>query len=125
MFIYQVSFEVGDDQMGGLEIGGAIDRALGYLRARLPDEPGFVTSRAMYSVDPREKTLVVFESVWERWDDVVGHRESSLLEDEVLTQFGRIIESEHLTHTIFAEVGLQTTTGVRQRGELRHPFRRA
>jgi hypothetical protein len=103
-YIYQVSFDIRPEQMGELEIGASLERVLGYLRTLLPAETGFVTSRAMYSVDNVERTHLVFESVWENWGDLDDHRQSSLAEDKVLTEFKPHVALEDLSVHAYQEV---------------------
>lgn len=105
-YVYQVSFNIRPDQMDELRIGSSIERVLGYLRTLLPSLRGFMTSRSMYSVDRRKEETVnlVFESVWETWDDLEAHRESSLSEEKVLTEFGPQIHKGDLAVHIFREV---------------------
>jgi hypothetical protein len=103
-YVYQVSFDIRPDQMSELDIGASLERVLGYLRILLPAETGFVTSRAMYSVDIPETTHLVFESVWEIWGDLDSHRRSSLAEDKVLTEFKPHIALEDLSVHSYQEV---------------------
>lgn len=103
-FIYQVTFTIGPEEMSQLEIGKSLERTLGYLRTLLPSESGFITSRAMYSLDYPERTHLVFQSVWERWDDVTGHRESALLEDKILEEFQPHVPLGELAAHIYEEV---------------------
>jgi hypothetical protein len=103
-YVYQVSFDIRPDQMSELEIGASLERVLGYLRTLLPAETGFVTSRALYSVDIPETTHLVFESVWERWGDLDSHRRSSLAEDKVLTEFKPHVALEDLSVHAYQEV---------------------
>jgi hypothetical protein len=105
-YVYQVNFHVRPEEIGELKIGSSIERVLGYLRTLLPSLRGFVTSRAMYSVDrgKEEGTGVVFESVWETWEDLEAHRESSLSEDKVLAEFGPHVQQDDLTVHVYREV---------------------
>lgn len=107
-YVYQVSFDIHPDQAGELEIGGGLERTLGYLRARLPNEPGYVTSRAMFSVDDREATHIVFQSVWASWEELQAHARSQLLEDQTLHEFGMHVDAAALKHASYAEVGEDT-----------------
>ncbi len=50
-YIYEVSFDIRSNQLSQLDIGAPLERVVGYLRTLLPSEPGYVTSRAMYSLD--------------------------------------------------------------------------
>jgi hypothetical protein len=103
-YIYQVSFDIRPDQMSELQIGASLERVLAYLRTLLPSEPGHVTSRAMYSVDIPDRTHLVFQSVWEGWDDLENHRGSSISEDKVLTEFEPHVELENLVVHVYEEV---------------------
>ncbi len=103
-FIHQVSFDIGPDQSGELAIGNSLERTIGYLRTLLPSEAGFVTARAMNSVGLTEKTHVVFQSVWETWDDLVAHRESRLTEAKVLAEFGETISRDAISVRDYEDV---------------------
>ena len=103
-YIYRVSLDITPDQMNELAIGASLERVLGYLRTTLPSEPGYVTSRAMRSVEIADRVTVEFSTVWESWDDLVGHRNSGLSEDKVLVEFGPHIEPDLLRIDIYEEI---------------------
>ena len=103
-YIYQVGFDIRPDQMSDLQIGASLERVLAYLRALLPGEAGYVTSRAMYSVDVPDRTHLVFQSMWEGWDDLENHRGSSISEDKVLAEFKPHVEMQDLTVRVYEEV---------------------
>jgi quinol monooxygenase YgiN len=103
-YVYQVSFDIQPDQMSELQIGASLERVLGYLRSLLPSESGFVTTRAMYSLDVPDTTHLVFESVWETWEDLEAHRQSELAEAKVLAEFEPHVSTEHLAVHAFEEV---------------------
>jgi quinol monooxygenase YgiN len=103
-YVYQVSFDIQPDQMSELQIGASLERVLGYLRSLLPNEIGFVTARAMYSLDLPDTTHLVFESVWESWEDLESHRQSELAEAKVLAEFEPHVSTEHLVAHVFEEV---------------------
>jgi len=103
-YIYEVSFDIDKDQMSQLQIGQPLERVLGYLRTLLPGEPGYVTSRAMYSLDDPDNTNLVVQSVWERWEDLKNHKDSSLAEQKTLTEFASQIDPEALKVRIYEEV---------------------
>jgi quinol monooxygenase YgiN len=90
--------------MEQLRIGAALERVLGYLRTLLPSETGYITARAMYSVDRDDRTHLVFQSVWETWEDLEAHRESELAEDKVLTEFEPHVELNDLVVHVYEEV---------------------
>jgi len=103
-YIYQVAFELPSSQLSELEIGASLERVIGYIRATLPGEAGFVTSRAMRSVETDRKVFVVLETTWETWDDLLAHRQTGLSEDKVLLEFGPHITKEHLDVRTYEEV---------------------
>lgn len=103
-YIHRVTFELEPEQMNQLEIGAALERALGYLRTLLPSQVGFITTRAMYSLDIKDRTELIIESVWENWEDATAHSESSLLEDKILLEFEPHVPLEDLTSHMYEEV---------------------
>jgi hypothetical protein len=103
-YIYQVGFDIRPDQMSELQIGASLERVLAYLRTLLPGEPGHITSRAMHSVDVPDRIHLVFQSVWEGWDDLENHRASSISEDKVLTEFKPHVELQDLVVRVYEEV---------------------
>lgn len=103
-YIYEVRFDINKNQMSQLEIGAPLERVLGYLRTLLPGEPGYVTSRAMYSMDDPDNTNLVVQSVWERWEDLENHKNSTLAEQKTLTEFGPHINEDALKVRIYEEV---------------------
>ena len=104
-YVYEVSFEIGPDQMTELEIGQSLERLVGYMKIRLPVQPGFVFADAWYSVDDPEKTRVVTRSEWSDWADVEAHRASSILEDHLLEEFDPHVNKDNVTIRTYAEVG--------------------
>jgi hypothetical protein len=103
-YIYQVSFDIHPSQMSELQIGASLERVLAYLRTLLPSEPGYITSQAMHSVDVPSSTHLVFQSMWEGWDDLENHRGSSISEDKVLAEFKPHVELQDLTVRVYEEV---------------------
>lgn len=103
-YIYQISFDIQPDQMNALQIGGALERVLGYLKTLLPAEYGYVTARAMSSIDMEDRTHLVFESIWDSWQDLESHRNSQLSEKKILNEFKPHIQLEHMTTHIYTEV---------------------
>jgi hypothetical protein len=103
-YIYQVYFDITPEQMNQLEIGASLERVLGYLRTLLPSQMGFISARGMYSLDIPDKTHLVFQSIWETWEDVDAHRHSSLLENKILVEFEPHVPLEHLQAHIYEEV---------------------
>ena len=103
-YIYQVSFEISHGQMDQLRIGAALERTLGYLRTLLPNQPGFVTARAMYRLDTPGRTHLVFQSTWDQWEDLQSHQSSELAEQKVLSEFKPHVALDDLTVHIYEEV---------------------
>ncbi len=103
-YVYQVSFDIRPDQMNELEIGASLERVLGYLRVLLPGEPGYMSARAMYSLDYTDRTHLVFQSIWDDWEDLEQHRQSSLAEDKVLTEFQPHVALHDLSVHVYQEV---------------------
>lgn len=104
-YIYHISFDINRDEMSQLSIGKSLQNSLGYLRALLPGEPGYITSRAMYLISDYEKTHIVFESVWDTWDDIENHRmKSTLDENQLLKEFQLKVNLENLEANIYEEV---------------------
>jgi len=103
-YVYRIEFEIERAQMAELEVGGSLERVLGYLRTLLPSEKGFVEARAMRTVETEPRIHLVFESTWQRWHDLVAHRKSSLAEDKVLTEFEPHVALEDLSSRVYEEV---------------------
>ncbi|MGD2078882.1 MAG: hypothetical protein PVH18_10890 [Chloroflexota bacterium] len=103
-YIYQVYFDIEPEQMNQLEIGASLERVLGYLRTLLPSQMGFISARAIYSLDIPEKTHLIFQSIWDTWDDIDAHRNSSLLENKILAEFEPHVPLENLVAHIYEEV---------------------
>jgi hypothetical protein len=103
-YVYQVSFDIRPEQMSELHIGASLERALAYLRTLLPGQAGHITSRAFYSLDVPDRTHLIFQSIWEGWDDLEAHRGSSLAENKVLTEFQPHVTLEDLDVRVYEEV---------------------
>jgi hypothetical protein len=103
-YIYEMSFEISTNELNELKIGSSLERVLGYLRTLLPSESGYVTSRALYTVENDKETRVVFWSEWEEWEDLERHRSSPLLEDKILEEFKPYIKLEGLTTRVYHEL---------------------
>jgi hypothetical protein len=103
-YVYQVGFHIHPEQMSDLQIGASLERVLGYLRALLPNDPGFITVRVVHSLDQADRTDVVCFSEWERWEDLDRHRRSTLAEDKVLVEFGPHVGRQDLVVRIYGEV---------------------
>jgi quinol monooxygenase YgiN len=71
----------------------------------LPNQHGFMTSRALYSIDDPARTRVVFISEWGSWEALEKHRDSALLETKVLAEFDPHVAPGDMVTRIYAEVG--------------------
>jgi hypothetical protein len=103
-YVYQVSFDIESEQVDELRIGGSLERVLGYLRILLPSETGYMTARAMYSMDDPERTHLIFESVWEEWEDLTRHEATNLAERKVLVEFAPHVDLGALASRVYREV---------------------
>ena len=103
-YVYQVNFAIRPEQMETLEIGASLERVLGYLRTLLPGEPGYITSRALYSLDYRDQTQLIFQSVWDRWEDLEQHRQAGLAENKVLAEFKPHLKLQDLDAHVYEEI---------------------
>jgi hypothetical protein len=104
----QVSFDIKPEQMNELEIGSSPERTLGYLKTLLPCEPGFIAARGMDSLDIEGITHLIFETVWDTWEDLSGYQKSPLAEDKVLREFQPYVELQHLSVHKYGEVAEET-----------------
>lgn len=102
-YVYQVSFDIPPDRQDELEVGSSLERVLGFLRVILPAEPGYTTARAVYSLDMPGRIQIVVESVWDHWEDLHTHRQSTLAEDKILREFA-YLTAEMLEIRTFREV---------------------
>ena len=103
-YIHETSFTVSPDEMDELQIGHSLGRTLAYLKALLPDEHGFMTSRALYSIDDPATTRIVLLSEWGSWEALERHNDSALAEAKALVEFEHMKPSD-LTTRIYAEIG--------------------
>jgi heme-degrading monooxygenase HmoA len=103
-YTYILRFHIKPEQMSELEIGDSLERVLGYLRTLLPNQDGFITSRALYSLEQDDKVELLFESVWDNWENIQTHRDSALSEEKVLIEFGPHIGREDLDIDLYEEV---------------------
>ena len=103
-YVYQVSFDIHPEQMDELRIGASLERVLAYLRTLLPSEVGYITSRAMSSLDSPDWTHVIVQSEWDSWENLARHRQSSLAENKVLSEFEPHVRLEDLVAHTYEEV---------------------
>lgn len=103
-YVYEVSFDIDSNKMNQLKIGSSLQRVLGYIRTLLPSEDGYITSRALYSLESDETTHVIFQSEWQAWEDLDQHIKSSMMENKILKEFDPHVKLEHLQGRTFNEV---------------------
>ncbi|MBU0496190.1 MAG: antibiotic biosynthesis monooxygenase [Chloroflexi bacterium] len=103
-YVYHIDFDIRPGQMSELAIGTSLERILGYLRALLPSQPGHITTRVLRSVDIPDRTHLIVQSMWETWGDLQRHRQSSLAEDKVLTEFQPHVALADLTVHVYEEL---------------------
>ncbi len=104
-YFYEISFDIPGSDFGELKIGESVQTALAYLRALLPNEPGYITSYAMYSLSHEELTHVILVSHWETWDSLLHHRtQSRLNEGELIKNFQLKVELLNLKTHVYEEV---------------------
>jgi heme-degrading monooxygenase HmoA len=103
-YTYQVSFEIEHEQMDQLRIGAALEKILSYLRTLLPNQPGFISARAMFSIDIQDKTHLQVQSIWDEWEDLLAHQRSELAEQKVLAEFEPHVALEDLSVHVYEEV---------------------
>lgn len=104
-YVYEVSFDICPEQMSQLEIGHSLERLVGYMKIRLPIQPGFVFADAWYSVDDPATTRIIARSEWSDWKDVEAHRKSAMLEDHLFEEFDPHVNKDNVTIRTYAEVG--------------------
>ncbi len=104
-YTYQISFKLAREKMELLSIGNALERGLGMLRIMLPNQPGFMNARAFYQMGQGDNTLVVFQSVWETWEDLQAHKDSDLEAKRLLTHdLSKTMKLENVDVQIFNEI---------------------
>ena len=105
-YIYQTMFDLRSEDADQLHIGKSVGSSLAYLKAFLPNEPGFINARAMVSMSQYDKTHVVFESSWDDWESLETHLEKSpFAEQKIIPQFDILVKLQDLTTNIYEEVG--------------------
>ncbi len=104
-YIYQTYLELRPEDVDKARLGHQLGDVLAYMRAVLPDEPGFVTSRVMVSMLHDQYAHVVLESVWDNWQALTDHLEKShFVESKFLPQFEMDVEPQEIKSAIYEEV---------------------
>ncbi len=105
-YVYQISFDIPYQQFDEMRIGESVQTALAYMKALLPNEPGYISSRAMYSLSHGDYTHIYFQSIWEDWDSLLQHRsESRLNEGDLINEFQIKVKMSNLETHVFEEIG--------------------
>ena len=104
-YIYEISFDIDSDDMDQLIMGRSVQRSVGYLKALLPSEVGYITSRGMFSLSHEKVTHIIFQSVWEDWDTLLGHRENSPLDEhKLINEFQMDVRIKNLVTHVYEEI---------------------
>lgn len=104
-YIYQTIFDIPSEEADQMQIGKSLGLSMSYLKALLPDEPGFVNTRAMVLLKQNKNTHLVFESSWADWDSLQAHlKNSPVLEEKIFPKFDLKVKLTTLTTNIYKEV---------------------
>lgn len=103
-YTYQISFDLKPNQLDQITMGSALERVVSYMKVLLPNEPGYINTRAMYSMNTPKLTKVIFSSLWENWEDLKKHRDSGLAAEKILTEFEPCLNKKDLHIEIFNEI---------------------
>lgn len=104
-YIYQLSLEIPLRRADEIDLGQSLQLVLGYLRTLLPNEEGYITTRAAASCCPEGETVtVLFQSEWDHWEDLEAHRAKGLEEKKVLEEFATDVSAQGLKIQILREV---------------------
>jgi hypothetical protein len=105
-YIYQTLIDLRSEDADQLRIGKSLGLSLAYLKALLPNEPGFINVRAMVSMAKNDKTYVVLESSWEDWESLETHLEKSpFAEQKIFPRFDLQVMPLEIKTAIYEEVG--------------------
>ena len=105
-YTYHVEFDLAPDQARLLEVGGDLEVIAATLKTRLPDEAGMVSSRTLYSVDRPGAVHVIFESLWEDWDDLEAHREGPLDEHKYVSEWAPPGAAGPMSTHVYRQTGI-------------------
>lgn len=104
-YVYEISFDIPGSDFDEMRLGNSVQVALSYMRALLPNEPGFINSRALFSISHVELTHIVFQSLWEDWDSMLMHRDQSTLnEGHLVNAFKLDVEPQNLQTHVYQEI---------------------
>lgn len=103
-YINQISFYIDNDKMSELEIGSSLERVLGYMRTLLPSQEGYIATRAMHTLPGDDRIHLIFESVWDTWEDFQNHLKSNLDEKKILSEFEPHVKLADLTTRIYTDI---------------------
>ena len=105
-YVYHTVFDMDPSQMSQLEVGAEIEIIAATLRSIMPGDHGHIHSRTMYSLDRPDRVHVIFESLWEDWDDLVAHREGEHDEYTYVTRWAPQTVTGPVTTHVYGEVGI-------------------
>lgn len=105
-YTYHVEFDMPPGGMDLFQVGRELEIVAATLKSVLPGETGMVTSRTLYSLDRPDSVHVIFESLWEDWDDLVRHREGDLDEYKYVTQWVPYSITGPVTAHIYGQAGI-------------------
>ena len=103
-YINHISFYIENEMMSELEIGASLERVLGYMKTLLPSQEGFIAARAMHTLPGENRIHLIFESIWDTWEDFQNHLKSELDEKKILNEFEPHIRLEDLLIRIYTDV---------------------
>ena len=103
-YVYELSFDIPEEQREQLKMGASLQRVLSYLRSLMANIQGYITTRAMYSVEEGPVTHMVFQSVWHDTEYLNRHLQSRLEEQKVLLEFAPKVKITNLVARVYEEV---------------------
>lgn len=104
-YIYQLTFDINAADANQIQIGQSLQLSLSYLRALLPNETGFITARAMYSINHTDVIHIIFDSIWEDWASLKNHREKSPFDEKtMLNEFELKVKPLNVATHIYEEI---------------------
>ncbi len=107
-YVYRTTFDLESKDVDQLAVGRSLQLSIAYLKAFLSSEPGFINSRAMYSLvddEHKGKTHVSFESTWEDWEALEEHRQhSEFAEEKMLHRFELKVEPKNIAAHVYEEI---------------------
>jgi hypothetical protein len=104
-YVYQLTFDINSEDANQIQIGQSLQLSLSYLRALLPNEVGFVSCRAMYSLNHTDVIHLIFESIWQDWSSFQNHRDKSPFDEKrMLSEFEMKVKPLNVATHIYEEI---------------------